>query len=389
MMTGKIKCSANNSKLISSTRIAFFVVGFILASWAPLIPILKYKLGISDGDLSILLIAFGVGSISSMFVSGVLAAKFGCRIIYLFSVILATVLLPVIMTIDNFLLIALFISLFGASVGAMDVIVNIQAVQVEKIADRSLMPRFHALFSFGAFIGVCTTSLLLLIGLTANLCLLLTAVIIATLLRRSVPNILREVETSSSNNFVFPKGKVILLGLLCFIAYIVEGSMLDWSGVLLVDQHAVSIRYSGIGYAVFSVTMTIGRFYGGYFVDNLGKSKTFLISSFLAFIGLIMLWLSSGLSIAVLAFLMIGLGVANIAPLLFTAAGNQSVMPVTLAVAAISTIGYSGILMGPGIVGAIAHFSSISDAFLVLALFSSFLIVYSIKDTFKSKSLFK
>lgn len=377
-MTATTGYNIDCRKLIYSTHKAFFIVGFILASWAPLIPIVKDRLAISDSELSLLLIAFGVGSLISMMMSGVLATRFGCRTLYLISVITAIILLPAIMTVDNAIIAAALLSLFGASVGAMDVMINIQAVRVEKIASKPLMPRFHALFSLGAFAGVCTTSLLLSVGMAANTCVVLVAILVAVLLRSTISHILQVAETTQSPGFVLPKGSVIVLGLLCFIAYIVEGSMLDWSGIFLVGQHGISINHSGIGYALFSVTMTLGRFYGGFIIDKLGKDNTFLLSALLAFCGLVFLWLSSGLLLAVLAFLMIGMGIANLAPLLFSAAGNQQVMPVNLAVAAVSTIGYSGILMGPGIIGAIARLSSLSDAFLMLAILSSLLIIYSV-----------
>lgn len=186
-----------------------------------------------------------------------------------------------------------------------------------------------------------------------------------------------EAERREMPFFVLPRGAVLLLGLLCCIAYMMEGSMLDWSGILLISQHSIDVHQAGLGYTLFAITMTLGRLLGDRAIGKFGAKTISIGSALLATSGFIVLIASNTLLLAALAFLLIGLGVANIAPMLFTASGQQKDMPDALAVAAVSTPGYSGILMGPALIGLVAHFFSLPGAFIFVTLLSIILLIVS------------
>jgi MFS family permease len=171
--------------------------------------------------------------------------------------------------------------------------------------------------------------------------------------------------------FVLPRGIVLVIALLMFVAYLVEGAMLDWGALLLVSTRMVAAARGGVGYMLFSIAMTAGRLTGDRAIARLGNRKIFLLSGLAAIAGFALLLASHYLIIALCGFILIGLGAANIVPTLFRRAGNQREMPSPLALAAATGAGYAGMLLGPALVGFIAHSIGLRGAFIALALLTS------------------
>ncbi len=355
---------------IMATRAAFFIAGFSLASWAPLIPLAKERLQLDNGAMGLLMLAFGIGSFIMMPIAGMLAARFGCRNIFTLCALIVLVTLPGLSVLPTPLTLACVLFVFGAGIGAMDVVVNIHAVMVEKMAQRPIMSGFHALFSLGGIAGAGSVSALLSLGVSPLQVMVMAVLLIILLLLPVWGGLLNEAEAGNTPFFAVPHGIVILLGFLCFVAYIMEGSMLDWSGILLTSVHNISSHQAGIGYTLFAIAMTSGRFMGDKIIALYGHQRVFISSALLATVGFILIYSASTAMILGLSFLMIGAGLSNIAPMLFTASGQQKIMPDSLAVAAVSTMGYSGILLGPAIIGGLAHIVTLHGAFACIALLS-------------------
>ncbi|MFD0706325.1 MFS transporter [Photorhabdus akhurstii] len=355
---------------IMATRAAFFIAGFSLASWAPLIPLAKERLQLDNGAMGLLMLAFGIGSFIMMPIAGMLAARFGCRKIFTLCALIVLVMLPGLSVLPTPLTLACVLFVFGAGIGAMDVVVNIHAVMVEKMAQRPIMSGFHALFSLGGIAGAGSVSALLSLGISPLQVMVMAVLLIILLLLAVWGGLLNEAEAGDTPFFAVPHGIVILLGFLCFVAYIMEGSMLDWSGILLTSVHNISSHQAGIGYTLFAIAMTSGRFMGDKIITLYGHQRVFISSALLATSGFILIYSASTAMILGLSFLMIGAGLSNIAPMLFTASGQQKIMPDSLAVAAVSTMGYSGILLGPAIIGGLAHIVTLHGAFACIALLS-------------------
>lgn len=362
---------------IMATRGAFFIAGFTLATWAPLIPLARDRMMADNGTMGLVLLAFGLGSLLMMPLSGMLAARFGCHIIFIIAAGLVLATLPALVLNDEPLFLATFLFIFGAGIGAMDVVANIHAVQVEKLAERPIMSGFHALFSIGGIAGSGIVSLLLSYALTPLLTISLLVTCVLLLLIPVGKHLLREPEPNDALLFALPKGIVILLGILCFIVYIMEGAMLDWSGILLTSENYVAVQNAGIGYIFFACAMTAGRMSGDWLIKAFGRFKVFLFGSLIATIGYICAIVGGHLMIVLVGFFLIGCGLSNLAPILFTAAGQQQKMPGFLAVAAVSSIGYSGILLGPALIGGLAHLYSLTGAFILITILSLFLSLFS------------
>jgi hypothetical protein len=181
------------------------------------------------------------------------------------------------------------------------------------------------------------------------------------------PRLLRSVQVQDGPLFVLPHGSVLLLALLGAITFLVEGAMLDWSALLLIGAGLVTETQGGTGYIVFSIAMTVGRLGGDAVVARIGDRATLLWGSLIAIAGFVALLMAPIAAVAIGGFLLIGLGASNLVPVLFRRAARQTVMPAGLAVAAVTTAGYAGVLVGPAGVGFIAQIGGLPLAFWLLA----------------------
>ncbi|BCM90511.1 inner membrane protein YbjJ [Abditibacteriota bacterium] len=353
-----------------STRVVFFIAGFSVGVWAPIIPYVKSRAALNEAQLGFLLLCLGVGSILTMPVTGMLASRLGCRAVISVSALLLALCLPLLATFSSVPLLAVTLFIFGAALGTADVTVNIQATIVEKASGRAMMSGFHGLYSVGGLVGASALSGLLWLGLSPLVAISFASAIILLLVVRFTKDLLPYGNMNEGREplFAFPRGKVFLIGLLCFIIFLAEGSMLDWSALFLTTLRGVPEAQAGLGYAAFAIAMTVGRLGGDRIVEALGGKKILIGGGLCAAMGLGLVVLVPFAAIALLGFTMVGLGCSNIVPVLFTEAGRQKAMPVGLALSAITTIGYTGILTGPASIGFVAHAASLSLSMGLVAL---------------------
>lgn len=359
--------SSDHSGARLATRLAFFVAGFGIACWAPLVPFAKQRLGVDDATLGLLLLSLGVGSVASMLAAGLLSAHYGSKPVVIVSGIALALFLPLLAIAATPATLALALFAFGAALGSLDVAVNIQAIDVERLSERPLMSGFHAQFSIGGFAGSGVMTALLafdvapLLGTLACCALALAAMIVAA------PRLMASKPAQSGPLLVLPHGAVLLLAALAAIMFLVEGAMLDWSALLLAGSGRLPAAQAGLGYIMFSIAMTAGRLVGDAVVARIGDRATLLGGSAIAIAGFVLLLTAPWVAAAMAGFALIGLGASNLVPVLFRRAGAQTAMPVGLAVAAVTTAGYSGVLLGPAGIGFIAAATSLPAAFWMLA----------------------
>ena len=349
-----------------STRIAFFIAGFGLAAWAPLVPYAKARAGLDEATLGLLLLCLGAGSILAMPISGLLATRFGCRRVLVVGTILICLSLPLLATASTLPLLIATLFMFGAGLGAVDSTVNLQAVIVERASGRHMMSGFHGLFSVGGIAGAAGVSALLALGLSPLWAIAAVIVLILAALAKAAPHLLPYGSESSGPAFAVPHGVVLFIGVLCFIVFLAEGAMLDWSAVFLTTEKSLGEAYAGLGYAAFALTMTVGRLLGDTIVRRLGARRVIILGGLFAALGMALATLAPNWELSLLGYALVGVGCSNIVPVLYTAVGKQTVMPESIAVPAITTLGYAGILAGPAAIGFIAHASSLSLAFLLI-----------------------
>jgi predicted MFS family arabinose efflux permease len=350
-----------------STRIAFFIAGLGIAAWAPLVPYAKARAGLDEGTLGLLLLCLGVGSILAMPLAGILATRFGCRRVATGGTLLICAALPLLATVSSIPALIATLFMFGAGLGTVDSTVNLQAVIVERASGRNMMSGFHGLFSLGGIVGAAGVSALLGLGLTPLAAMLVVVAVLIGALFKAVPHMLPYGSESSGPAFAIPHGIVLFIGGMCFIVFLTEGAALDWSAVFLAQERGIDTAYAGLGYAAFALTMTAGRLLGDRIVRRLGATRVILFGGLLAAAGLFLATFAPSWEAALLGYALVGAGCSNIVPVLYTAVGKQTVMPESIAVPAITTLGYAGILAGPAVIGFVAHASSLSFAFGLMA----------------------
>lgn len=359
--------SADRPATRLATRLAFLVAGFGIACWAPLVPFAKTRLGVDDGVLGLLLLSLGIGSVVAMLLTGIVSARYGSRPIIIAGGFGLALVLPLLAVASSPATLALALFAFGAALGSIDVAMNIHAVEVERAAKRPLMSGFHALFSIGGFAGAALMTALLSLQFGTLACTLICAVLMLMAMAVTAPRLLRSVQVQEGPLFVLPHGSVLLLALLGAITFLVEGAMLDWGALLVIGAGLVTEAQGGAGYIVFSIAMTVGRLGGDAIVARIGDRATLLWGSLIAIAGFVMLLTAPVAALAIGGFLLIGLGASNLVPVLFRRAARQTVMPAGLAVAAVTTAGYAGVLIGPAGVGFIAQIGGLPAAFGLLA----------------------
>ncbi|MFO3706433.1 MFS transporter [Xanthomonas codiaei] len=350
-----------------ATRAAFFIPGFATAIWAVLVPFAKTRTGVEDGVLGLILLCLGAGSLIAMPVSGALAARFGCRSVMIATTAIICVSLPLLALTSNAWLLCGALFVFGAGVGAMDCTMNMQAVAVEREADRAMMSGFHAFFSIGGFLGAAAMTGLLSAQVGPMAASLTGIAAMATIAMVSLKHWRSEALHQDGPLLAWPKGIVLFLGILAFVVFLAEGAMLDWSAVFLADVREVKPTMAGLGYVTFALTMTVTRLFGDSVVESLGRIRSIVVGALLASLGFAVLTWVTPWQASLTGYVLLGLGCANIVPALFSLAGKQQRMPESIAITAVTTLGYAGVLAGPALIGFAAHGIGLIGAFMGVA----------------------
>ena len=349
-----------------STRLFFLSSGFANAAWAPMVPFAKARTGLGTASFGAVLIGLGVGAVLIMPLVSWVLSRHGTRRCMAASCALLTLVLPLLAILSSPLGLALALLCFGFGLGGLDAAMNAQAVEVEARSARPLMSGFHGMFSIGGLTGSLGFTLLLASGLSVTgAAFVVTAIFLAiwlTHLRGLLPGLepRSEAGTTPSSLRLALHPAVLLIGGLCFIGFLGEGATLDWSALFLHGK-GLPTAYGGIGYAAFSVTMATGRLTGDRLAHRWGPVRLLRGSAIFAALGWAVAVLLPGPA-AVIGFALVGLGAANIVPLLFGAVARVPGVSTSVSIPLITALGYAGMLCGPALVGFAAAATSLSTA---------------------------
>lgn len=335
--------------------------------WAPIIPFVKQRLEVADWELGVLLLCIGLGSILTMPAASAIASRFGCRLPIGISGIAMALCLFALSITPGLVSTAGVLIVFGAAVGAADCVANIQAVIVERKSGRPMMSGFHGCFSAGGLLGAAGTAALLSVGVDSFSCCVAAAVIVFAAGLFSAAGSL-PYGGDGGQALVLPPFAILLIGIIALVASLTEGAMLDWSAVFLFSTKAMQVENSGIGYVVFALVMTFGRLFGDRVVRALGPRNTLVLGAICAAAGLAMAVAAPTWHSAVLGFGAVGAGIANIFPVLVSSSARQKIVAESVAVPAVLTLGYVGILMGPAIIGFVAAYIQLTGAIILLSI---------------------
>ena len=348
----------------------FFLQGLCFASWASRIPTIQQRMALSDTELGLVLLALPVGLMLSLPLSGWLVARQGSRRMALLGALLyAGILLTLGLAATPAQLVGCLV-FYGLAGNLLNIAINTQAVGVEALYGRSIMASFHGVWSLAGFVGAAVGTTMIGYGIEP----LTHFALITALMVAGVLVAIRYVLPADANGpasdqpiFVLPDKSLLLLGVIAFCCMICEGAMFDWSGVYFAKVVLAEKAWAGAGYTAFMSTMAAGRFVSDRFTSYVGRARTLQLSGLLTATGLLLAVLLPQLWPALVGFLLVGFGVSSVVPLVYGAAGRSAVMSPGVALAAVSTVGFLGFLIGPPLIGLVAGATSLRISFSIIA----------------------
>ena len=353
-----------------ATSVYFFVAGLTFATWASRIPDVQNKLHLSEAGLGGVLFALPVGLMVSLPISGWLVSRFGSKISVITGALLYPLTLLLLAAATSTLQLTFGLFLFGLFSNLVNIAMNTQAVNVEKLYGRSIMASFHGLWSLAGFTGAVIGTFFVSAGFSPFLHFSIvcgvTGLLVLVSHKFTLPH-----DTGGSNSkplFAKPDGRILLLGLIAFCCMLCEGAMADWSGVYFKKVVQANPSFTTLGYVAFTSTMALGRFIGDWLVIKTGVKRMLQLSGTVITTGLLIAVLFPHLLTATTGFLLVGFGVSSVVPIVYGLAGKSKTMSASTALAAVSTIGFLGFLIGPPIIGFIAQAINLRWSFTLIAL---------------------
>ena len=343
-----------------SVAAMFGVNGFSMGIWATQIPLLLPRHQITESTLGLLILALGLGAVGAMLFAGRLIATYGsCRVLIGFA-LTGPPSLALVVFAPNLWLLAPAMAAFGGLIGCMDVAMNANAVAVERGLGRAIMSSSHGFWSLGGFVGGSVGSYAIA-HWGAEIQVLAAVGLMLILALLAIPFLLRDTPTLVGGNkprqdALFPRDASLwILGLLAFFCMIPEGAVLDWSAIYLSKELGADVFRSGLGFAFCAGAMAIMRFAGDGLRNRIGAVKTLRISGLIAAVGLMGAAVAPNDIAAIASFAITGIGIANMVPIMFSAAGNHPGIDSGTAISTVTMVGYAGILVAPSSIGFIAE----------------------------------
>jgi fucose permease len=358
------------------TSVAFLLTGFVFATWAARIPALKANLGLTDAQLAIALVGLNAGAVVGLQLGSVVVTRLSSRRTLLVALpAFAAALLPIGFA-PNLAALTIAVAVSASANSVVDIAINDQGVGVQHRYGRSLLTGMHAMHSLGGVLGgaVAAVAALLGLGVVTHFALAAAAVAaVAVLSNRMLlpPEQLHGDEASKARSIPLSAGwtsRLLILGVVAFMFTLAEGSALDWSAVLLADNRGASPALAATGLAGFQAAVTIGRLLGDPIINRVGPARVFAAGALLAGAGFGGGLLLGSTAFAIAGLALLGLGLSTLLPIAISAAGTIRGLPVPVAVARVSTLGYLGTFTGPALIGYLSHHTDLPTALLLPAI---------------------
>jgi fucose permease len=360
-----------------ATSLLFLLFGTALGTWTSRIPAVKARLGLSDGSLSIALLAFALGAIVGMIVLGRLVDRFGSTSVMVPMALGEGALLVPAAYVPNLVTLAAALFVFGAVHGTLNIAMNANAIEVQRACGRPIMSSFHAVYSIGGFLGAAIGGLFaradlgagvtfltvggLVVGLAvwAALWALPAALTVPT--QRLEPDLTLDPPARRRFDLLF-------LGILAMCALVGEGTAADWSAVYTHENLGAAAGFAAVPFAAFSIMMTVGRLLGDRLAAALGPVLLVRCCGVLASVGMTAALLIGRPIAAVIGFGCLGAGMSCIAPQVYSAAGNRDPARAGRALSQVVSLGYAGFVIGPILIGSASTVVGLPTALALPAL---------------------
>ncbi len=353
----------------------------MFGNWVTRIPDMKTSLELSASDLGLALLGMPIGSILMMPICGWLINKQGlgrATAIGAF-LFLLTGALPAFAFNQLSLMAALFV--YGINTAYMDVSMNAAAAVTEKKQKQTIMSTCHGMWSLGAMVGSGIGSLFVGFAVSPHVHLVSIAILLIVLLSVLLPIILKyhDEDASDSHALALPNKAVLGLAFIAFCSMLNEGVIADWSAVYMAEELESSPFLTGLAFSGYAMMMAIGRFSGDILIPHIGNRRIVIAGALITLIGISVALTSNMPLIAISGFACVGLGLSCIVPVVFSASAKIPGMSSGEGIAATATIGYTGFLLGPPLIGWIADATSLSLAMGSVAILAGIMALLAMR----------
>jgi MFS family permease len=354
-----------NKKQRVSLSIFFLLSGICFASWASRIPTIKMFYELNDAQLGNLLLTLPISSLVGVPISGWLVAKFDSRLPLLISFVFFSLSLAMIGYSSSMVFLIISIFLFSFCMRIINISMNTQSITLQKSFLRKIVGSFHGIWSTGGIVGVGFSTWMVKEGVSIQTHFLIVSIISIVISCAAYPYLLKNDKAPSGNKLIFgkPDKLIVLLGLLVFFAAVCEGGIFDWSGVYFKD--VVKVELFTLGYLIFMVFMALSRFFSDILIEKIGMKQMYIISASLITLGIMILILFPYFWPSIIGLSITGIGVAAIFPMTFILAGTSTKYSAGMAISIVATYAIIGMLVGPPLIGYIAHAFNLKVAFVI------------------------
>ncbi|MET0333768.1 MAG: MFS transporter [Rhizobacter sp.] len=359
-----------------AVRAEFFIAGALFATWGIHVPTVKQHYGLGEQALAIAMLASGVGAVLTLTQAGRIVGRQGARRMAMLSGVLCAGSLAALLVSQSYAVLLALMVVFGIGMSLLDVSINAAASELESLRKRNLMSGFHAMFSLGGMVGAGLGSALLSHGVAAGMHLVVTSLISGVFVVIAGLVMLQTVAGSEEggHGFSLPRGVLGLLGVLAALGLIAEGAMYDWSVLYMTQELKSAPDFAALAYASFSGAMAAARFGGDWIRDRVSPAVLMSSSAALAAVSMAGVLLIAHPLATLIGFALVGLGFANVVPVLFGTAAKLDANPAH-GIAVVASVGYFGMMAGPPLIGVIAEHSSLTVGLASVAVFATILAI--------------
>jgi MFS family permease len=355
----------------------FLANGIMIGAWVARIPMIAAQTHLDEAGLGFALLGPTIGAVLTMPIGGWLGGRFGSHVTAPMATLGCGLAMPLVASAWDFTSLAVALFFFGIAQGTMDVSMNANGIAVERAGAGPIISRLHAMWSVGAFLGalISTQSAALSIPVAPEF--LGVAAVMALAALAMTRTLIHDRHTGEGPFFQLPGGRLLLIGGLCAAGLLAETSATDWSGMYLTRDMGVEAGLAGLGVTTFTGCMAISRLVGDRLTLAIGTPRLVAGGSAMAAVGLVLVLGPRMLPLAILGFALIGLGLAGVVPSYFRAGGTQPGVPSSIGIAAVSTMGYAGGMIGPPIIGTLGHAFTLRGSLLILLALMIVLVILS------------
>jgi len=358
-----------------ATRAQFSALGFLAGTWGAHIPSVKAHHGLSEFSLSMVLLAAALGAVASLLFAGRVVGQLGARRAAVAAGLLMCAMFAIFLVLPGFWVLLPAAFVFGTGMSLFDVSINSEGSELESLSGRAIMSNLHGMFSVGAMAGAALASALLRAEVAPALQLASVAAGLSLLMVVAAGGMLdthagAAAAQEEKATFAWPRGLLLVIGLLIFAGMTAEGVMYDWCVLYLKQDVGMPQDQAALGYAAFAGAMAAARFGGDALRARYSEQLILLTGAVLAAVSMAVVLLVGTPGVALVGFALTGAGLAPVAPILFNAATRVPGVSRAAAIASVTSIGYSGFMIGPPLIGGIAQATSLTVALSIVVLAS-------------------